>query len=157
MALTAWVLLVPAGSTWFLIGSYWFHLVPTASVWSNRFLRDLVSAGSRESDMFVVFFRPSVGEVLSWAESLEALLTNQCKAFHFLFVFKQFSVGVGAYMITVCFCWLNSLPALLSLVRWSGSVPSLSEVRVQRGESGLLVGCGEFQENTPSKQDGGQS
>lgn len=35
---------------------------------------------------FVLPFRPSTREVLRWAESLEALLTNQCKTQHFLSV-----------------------------------------------------------------------
>lgn len=41
--------------------------------------------------------------------------------------------------------------------RWSCSLHQLPEVRVQRGEPGLLVGCGEVQEDTPTQQDGRQS
>lgn len=63
----------------------------------------------------------------------------------------------GVYMTTLCLYWLNNLLPLFLLVRWSGSVPSLPEVRVQRGEPGLLVGCGKIQEDTPPQQDGCQS
>lgn len=96
--------------------------------------------------MFVPSSRPSPDVVLRWAESLEALLTNQCK-----------TNKTSCLSLSLSLYWLISLAALLSLVRWSGSVPSLPENRVQRGESGLLVGCGEIQEDVPTQQDGRQS
>uniref|UniRef100_A0A3Q3IEM7 RGS domain-containing protein n=1 Tax=Monopterus albus TaxID=43700 RepID=A0A3Q3IEM7_MONAL len=59
------------GSDWFTLNTWCLCLLDLA-----RSAESLVPAGSRLK--CVVFFRLSAGEVLSWAESLEALLTNQC-------------------------------------------------------------------------------
>lgn len=103
-----------------------------------------------------LYFRPSTKEVLRWAESLEALLTNQCKT-HASRLCVQPVLSEGHANMVTCLCWLNSLLPLFLLIRWSGSVSSLPEVRVQRGEPRLLVGCGDIQEDTPPQQDGCQS
>uniref|UniRef100_A0A3P8U626 RGS domain-containing protein n=1 Tax=Amphiprion percula TaxID=161767 RepID=A0A3P8U626_AMPPE len=58
------------------------------------------------SGVFVLCLRPSGGEVLSWADSLEALLTNQCKK---LSVLPVISEGQS----------LSSDVSLLSVSGWS--------------------------------------
>lgn len=94
----------------------------------------------RSSLCFHLFFRPSLGQVLRWAESLEALLTNQCKTLYFLFG------GEGRPT-----WWRYNY--LFSLVRWCGSVSSLPEIRIQWREPRLLVGCGEIQEDARRQQN----
>lgn len=63
----------------------------------------------------VVFFRPSVAEVLSWAESLEALLSNQCKPHPFPLVSLPLNIGSTVSLLS-CH-WLDGVAVFRHFLR----------------------------------------